>query len=156
LGHPDKGNKCPMHAHIRKVNPRGDVVDLFNTSPSAERDHIMPRRGITYGRRKLGKNGFKDTDQPSKGVGLLFMAYNADIDSQFEFVQEAWMNQPDFVQSGTGTDPVAGQGGGIGFPQSWPTAWGGTGRKSFSFGGFVTMRGGEYFFAPSLAFIAAL
>ena len=37
----DPGSRCPFHAHIRKVNPRG-------SSGTEERSHIMARRGIPF------------------------------------------------------------------------------------------------------------
>ncbi len=150
------GRKCPLHAHIRKTNPRGDSVRLGSTV-SAERTHLMPRRGITYGARRLAHGGgFADGDRPARGVGLLFMAYNSDVGRQFEFAQAAWANNPDFVDPATGLDPAIGQATGSVAAQSWPTGWAGAGRKKFPFDGFARMLGGEYFFAPSLSFIRAL
>ncbi|MDB5327023.1 MAG: hypothetical protein JWM57_2592, partial [Phycisphaerales bacterium] len=64
-----------------------------------------------------------------------------------------------------GIDPVIGQEAAVptppnppSIPQSWPTEWGDEDfaahpKAKFSFGGFVTMKGGEYFFAPSLPFL---
>jgi Dyp-type peroxidase family len=150
------GRKCPLQAHIRKSNPRGDSVRLGATLAS-EREHLMARRGITYGKRKVAKGGgFVESDKPTKDVGLLFMAYNADIARQFEFTQASWVNNANFVDPNTGIDPVIGHANGPVAAQSWPVAWGSKQRKNFAFGGFVTMRGGEYFFAPSLSFLKGL
>ena len=41
--------------------------------------------------------------------GLHFLAYQTSIDDQFEFVTGAWVNNPDFLQSGAGHDPIIGQ-----------------------------------------------
>jgi hypothetical protein len=38
----------------------------------------------------------------------------------------------------------------------WPTNWGSSTKKPAAFGDFVTMRGGEYFFAPSLSMLKSL
>jgi deferrochelatase/peroxidase EfeB len=151
------GLKCPFHSHIRKTNPRGESVRPgLASSLDEERQHIMVRRGITYGERKTkpaGKNGgIEFTDQPTGGVGLLFMAYQNDIATQFEFTQAIWANNKNFVNSGTGIDPVIGQGDAGG--QKCPVHWGGSpddSSKPFDFRGFVSMKGGEYFFAPSLS-----
>ena len=148
-----QGLKCPFHSHIRKTNPRGDSIALGATLAS-ERAHIMARRGITYGKRNQ-KNG-EFLDEPKGKVGLLFMAYQSNIGNQFEFTQSSWANNPNFVKGGTGVDPVIGQGGIQ--PQNHPAGWNDAGApKSPSlFANFVSMKGGEYFFAPSLAFFAAL
>jgi hypothetical protein len=43
-------------------------------------------------------------------------------------------------------------------PQRWPKTWGdeAAGRTKFNFESAVTLRGGEYCFAPSRPFLAAL
>ena len=151
------GNKCPFHGHIRKANPREDSVRQFpGVTPEEERSHLMARRGITYGKRltKRAGMGIKFWDKPKKDVGLLFMAYQNDFANQFEFTQASWVNNVNFVRPDTGIDAVLGQGPVT--PQHWPTEWGGTDRVDFAFGGFVTMKGGEYLFAPALSTLAAL
>lgn len=160
----DAGTRCPFHAHIRKVNPRHAVA--------GEREHIMPRRGIPFtdvARRVHpsdlpGSEDLADFDAnvkpdlPTGGVGLLFMAYNSDLTNQFVFTQQSWANNVGFPSAGTGVDPVIGQGADTAAPQTWPVSWdnaaGGTQPRNFA--GFVTMRGGEYFFAPSLTFFKNL
>ena len=42
-----KGLKCPMHAHIRKANPRGTTP---KTKPADESARRITRRGIPYGK----------------------------------------------------------------------------------------------------------
>lgn len=148
------GLRCPFHAHIRKTNPRGDSVALGATLES-ERSHIMARRGITYGKRVQKKDG-SFSGSPGKNVGLLFMAYQSDIGNQFEFTQVAWANNASFLRPGTGIDPVIGQGPAPALTHR--AAWGDPAAKTLkqSFEGFVTFKGGEYFFAPSLAFFGGL
>ena len=155
------GLRCPFHAHIRKTNPRGDLT-VLGLPESAEREPIMARRGITYGcRDRLADDSdFADAGhEPTSGVGLLFMAYMRDIEAQFEFTQKRWANNPNFAPSATGIahgiDPVIGQGGGPGgsmhiYQDGWTA---GAAPQSLSFASFVTMKGGEYFFAPSLSFL---
>jgi Dyp-type peroxidase family len=157
-----RGNKCPFHSHIRKTNPRGDSVREFGVSFGVtledERSHIMARRGITYGARnaEIDADGqvVKLKDKPIGGVGLLFMAYQSDIANQFEFTQISWANSHDFVKKNAGIDPVIGQG-------ENPTAqqqgkWGEDAKQTIDFQGFVSMKGGEYFFAPSISFLKSL
>ncbi|MEQ1516787.1 MAG: hypothetical protein ABL931_09890, partial [Usitatibacteraceae bacterium] len=88
FGNDPNGLKCPFSAHIRKTNPRGDTARIFGVPLSSERSHIMARRGITYGKRKQQNGEF--LDEPSGKVGLLFMAYQSNIENQFEFTQGAW------------------------------------------------------------------
>jgi Dyp-type peroxidase family len=149
------GAKCPFHSHIRKTNPRGESVG-GGVTLAQERAHLMARRGITYGVRDKHPNtpDLPTSEMPSGGVGLLFMAYQRDIGNQFEFTQATWANNLDFLkaQPRTGIDPVIGQGPKGG--QACPLGWGGdehAPRKAFDFRGFVTMKGGEYFFAPSIS-----
>ena len=86
------------------------------------------------------------------------MAFNADIDVQFEFTQQAWVNNPDFPFTSptpAGLDPVIGQG--IRPPTNFPTEWGEDERKEVdTVAQAVTMKGGQYFFFPSLAFLGQL
>jgi Dyp-type peroxidase family len=157
--------KCPFQGHIRKTNPRGDTGFEGGKVNEAERRRRITRRGITYGKRKLGPDN-KPTleDRPSKNVGLLFQCFQSSIPDQFGFMQVQWVNnhrfarplvQPAAPNAGdTGLDPVIGQG-----PRSaqhWPPNWGGAEVKDFDFTGFVTMKGGEYLFAPSIPFLHSL
>lgn len=150
------GLKCPFAAHIRKSNPRGDIGRQFGADPNvAERPRRMTRRGIPYGTRKFNPDAEQSIeDLPSGGVGLLFMCFGNSIANQFAFIQKNWVNAPDFVKGGVGIDPVIGEGAPT--DQNWPVAWGAAGTKPVGFEGFVTLKGGEYFFAPSLPFLHKL
>ncbi|MDR5809083.1 Dyp-type peroxidase [Caballeronia sp. LZ019] len=144
------GLRCPFAAHIRKSNPRSDTPD--------SKTHLMARRGIPYGRRDDKPNDNRLDNKPEGGVGLLFMAYQSDLEKQFEFTQRSWVNNSSFRNPGVGIDPVIGQ------PsepsgQKWTKIYGkelSDGTPDESFSGFVTMRGGEYFFAPSISFLKSL
>jgi hypothetical protein len=101
---------------------------------------------------------------PTGGVGLLFMAYNYSIANQFKFTQQSWANNPGFPDpfrdQNIGIDPVIGQVGAdmnLG-AQKLPTQWDDPNAEKVScpFAGFVTMKGGEYFFSPSLTFLRNL
>ncbi len=153
--------KCPFHAHIRKTNPRGDVAKKFGLDEEqAERSRRIVRRGITYGIRKDDPNADIPPEQrPTKDVGLLFMCFQSSIPRQFGFMQKSWANNVNFVNQGTGRDPVIGQkGSGDSVPQTWATEWDqpDSEKKQFDFGEFVTLKGGEFFFAPSLPFLKSL
>jgi len=144
------GNRCPFHAHIRKANQRGANPAL---NDEEERSRRIVRRGIPYGVRP-----------PVDEKGLLFLCFQSDIARQFEFIQRAWVDNPNFPEFlllrglNTGDDALIGQ-----HPrasQKWPRQWGQSGRflgrTTFNFGGYVRLRGGEYFFAPSLSFLKNL
>lgn len=156
------GAKCPLHAHIRKTNPRGDIVHQFGVpEETAERSRRITRRGIPYGTRAAAPGDPQSLqDLPSTGVGLLFVCFQASISNQFAFMQRSWADTESFLVDGTGLDPVIGQppaGGPAPIAQQWPTQWGPGGTvKPFSFGQFVTLKGGEFFFAPSIAFFKSL
>ncbi len=168
----DAGTRCPFHAHIRKTNPRG--TGGFEDEPD-ERLHLMARRGIPFEdiERRVHPDNLPESSSlaefehkvapllPTGGLGLLFMAYNNSIANQFKFTQQNWANNPDFPNQSSsanfGIDPVIGQAGAdqnLGaqqLPKEWddPTS----DKVSCSFAGFVTMKGGEYFFSPSLTFL---
>lgn len=165
----DPGARCPFHGHIRKANPRGSGG--FEP-PADEKKHLMARRGIPYEDvpRLVHPSDIPESDSveefddvvapllPTSDVGLLFMAYNRDLSVQFEFTQNRWANNTGFpaAPAPPGLDPVIGQG--LQGDQPWPKVWDDTtaGTKDFSFQNFVKMRGGEYFFAPSLNFLRTL
>lgn len=164
----DAGQRCPFHGHIRKVNPRGSGPG----GAADERTRLMPRRGIPYTDkpRKVhpsdlpGSSSLSDFDAnvkallPTKDVGLLFMAYNAHLAQQFVFTQNTWANNAGFPAGGVGVDPIIGQGPTASAAQHWPQTWDDASsvKKDQDFHGFVTMKGGEYFFAPSLTFLRTL
>jgi len=146
-------SKCPFHAHIRKTNPRG--TGGFELRED-EKAHLFPRRGITYG--KDPKNTSID---PEGDVGLLFMAYNSNLKTQFEFMQSSWANNTGFPgQAGGphGIDPIIGQGEDAGGQHHYEKWGDDTSKKRIkpSLGNFVTMRGGEYFFTPSISFLKSI
>ena len=157
----DDASKCPYHAHIRKVNPRfGPVKENKQVVPN----HMMARRGIPFGTRTDDPNDKHIYNKPEKDVGLLFMSYQASIADQFEFIQKRWANsenQPSENKDGTndrvvGIDPIIGQGKGsqLGhFARTWGDK---TTMAPATFEQFVTMKGGEYFFAPSMHFLQKL
>ncbi|GAB3642758.1 Dyp-type peroxidase [Spirosoma arcticum] len=157
------GGRCPFQGHIRKTNPRG--TGGFE-SPADERGHLMARRGITYGERLIEPKDEPDIEEmPTENVGLLFASFQSDIANQFEFTQKNWANLINFPQRNdgltTGIDPAIGQvpaGGKIThkFPKVYNNSNPANSKSFDDFGNFVTMKGGEYFFAPSLTFFKGL
>ena len=139
--------KCPFHAHIRKANQRGETP---LTSEESERSRRIVRRGVAYGERAPDLS-----DEPQSGVGLLFMCYQADIGHQFEFLQRVWFDNPRFpeILNDTGDCPLIGQDGDA--PQRWRAKWGDEDapQARVNFGDWIRLKGGEYFFAPSVGFL---
>jgi Dyp-type peroxidase family len=131
------GHLCPFHAHIRKTNPRGQGVLVP--------ERFITRRGMPYGRPRTNDK-----------KGLLFMCFQSSIKKQFTFIQNTWSNAPGFppFRGHPGIDPLTGQGSKG--EQHWPKRYGSEEEVGFDFAGFVQMKGGEYFFAPSLGFLRNL
>ena len=134
------GAKCPLGSHIRRANPRDMldplVSDTHGASTLVNRRRIL-RRGLPY----VDPNGER---------GVVFMAICASLFRQFEFVQQQWMNYGLDFEAGNDTCPLIGS-----RAQSdkhvIPT--GDKDAAPFIAGGlpdFVTTRGGDYFFLPSI------
>jgi Dyp-type peroxidase family len=139
------GSRCPYHAHIRMTNPRDRTLSDFTR---------IVRRGIPYD--EAGRNGDLEWF-PEGNVGLLFMCYQASIDSQFAVIQGKWANRGDIFPEKTGIDGIIGQQREEKNTNTqWlPLNWGSADRVKMatSFAGFVTLKGGEYFYAPSIPFL---
>ncbi|MEV7964905.1 hypothetical protein AB0O34_02860 [Sphaerisporangium sp. NPDC088356] len=150
----DPGSKCPVSAHIRKVNPR----DSRDGGLERVLGVMMARRGQTYGTRTdVPWDDAPPETRPTGGVGLLFMAFNSSLQNQFEFTQQSWADSPGFPSEGAGHDPVIGQGKRE-VKVRYPKAWGSDklSAPQAEVPQTVTMRGGEYFFMPSLAYLKSL
>lgn len=150
------GMKCPFGSHIRRTNPR----DNFEESGPSEslkltKKHRLMRRGRSYGETFVGS---ATNHKPNDEVGLLFGCFNADINRQFEFIQYTWSNYPKFKQLYSDPDPFIGvkenRPEGVvqqfTIPQETANEYI-TGLKSF-----VTVKGGAYFFFPSVKVIEFL
>jgi hypothetical protein len=149
------GSKCPFHAHIRLANPRADIgetdIDSFVKTTR------IVRRGIPYEDIPRASMDI----EPPFGVGLLFMCYQRSIQNQFEFLQSQWINKGEVGKKNfVGQDGIIGQGSNS-FQKHIPEQWNKNIPKvkcdfSNPTNNFVTMKGGEYFFTPSISFIKSL
>ncbi|MBW4602852.1 MAG: Dyp-type peroxidase [Calothrix sp. FI2-JRJ7] len=145
FGEDEEGKIVPRAAHIRKTYPRDQGG---NDRESDTQTHRMLRRGIPFGssyRPELA-NFYPNTEDR----GLLFLAYQSDIERQFEFVQKLWVNNVNFPQPGDGEDPIMAQSPEGSFKLPLPGKGGGCPVHSLSIKHFVTTTGGEYFFQPSI------
>jgi Dyp-type peroxidase family len=160
------GTRCPLHAHIRKANQRGSAP-ADAAAAQAARGHRIVRRGIPYGPpppmpapvpAPAGGAAGGVTAAQAEPVGILFLCYQSSIANQFAFIQKQWANAPCFPFPGTGFDPIVGQTGAgpVNYQQLWSKTYGARPDQSFPFGNVVTVRGGEFFFAPSLATLLTL
>lgn len=161
------GDRCPIGAHIRRVNPRDlDVVKgKLVVEPMSTR-HRMIRRSLPYGPpfKETVKDGVIIHDGEDRG--LMFTALVADIGRQFEFVQRNWINDGDSSRlDRTDRDPLVGssQGPRDLQTQGWPHA-----ERKFTVPAgtrlpwalklpeFVKTKGGEYFCMPSVTALQEL
>jgi Dyp-type peroxidase family len=139
------GFGCPFGAHTRRANPRDTLGDDPAEALKLTKRHRLIRRARSYGPKVDDPLDASDTRER----GLMFMAINANIERQFEFVQQTWIGNPSFNGLYDERDPIFGQPGGP--PSGSMTIPRKPVRRSLhGLGGFVTVRGGAYFFLPSL------
>ncbi|WP_245456480.1 Dyp-type peroxidase domain-containing protein [Mesorhizobium sp. M2A.F.Ca.ET.043.05.1.1] len=132
-----QGHACPLGSHIRRSNPRDSLGEDRETQIRIGKRHRILRVGRTY----VKKDRSGKTEK-----GLLFMCLNADIERQYEFIQQTWVSSSSFQGLVGETDPTIGaRGGGGRFSiPSWEKV---TVLKDVP--KFVTTKGGGYFFMPS-------
>lgn len=133
-----QGLRCPFGSHVRRTFPRDSLAPTEPVELSVSNRHRLLRRGRPY----LDRDG--DTAR-----GTLFMAFNADLERQFEFVQQTWLASPTFHGLECEPDPFAMHKG--------PTE---SRDQRFTILGrnaplelcpvqrYVTLKGGGYFFLP--------
>ena len=79
-------DRCPFAAHTRKTNPRADLeINLKPKGVSIEARRIV-RRGIQFGPEVTKAEA--ETGKTIYGRGLLFAAYQSNIENGFQFIQE--------------------------------------------------------------------
>ncbi len=136
-----QGFKCPFGSHVRRSNPRDGLIAESDEGLSITQRHRILRRGRSY----------TDTTGDKTTRGTFFMCLNADIDRQFEFLQQTWLMSPKFHGLRSEVDPIAGQGLRSELTKgesifSIQHADGDINLKCMS--DFVTMKAGGYFFLP--------
>ncbi len=159
-----EGYRCPVGAHVRRSNPRDGLANpLLGVTPARAREladhHRILRRGRTY-QRSDGERG------------LMFLCLQANIERQFEFVQQSWIRGERFgglqgeqdaivgdARPSEGADSGKAASGeaekGAAFTIQQPFAP----RHVSGLARYVTVKAGGYFFLPSLPalrYLAAL
>jgi Dyp-type peroxidase family len=135
----EEGLRCPLGAHLRRSNPRATTL----VRHTAVRRHRLVRRGVEYG--PLLPEGVLEDDGVDRG--LINMFIQADIERQFEFVQNEWMKGGVFIGLDPNEqDPINGVGG----EDSQMSVPGAKRPFLFDLPTFVTVKGGEYLFVPGL------
>jgi deferrochelatase/peroxidase EfeB len=146
-----KGLRCPVGAHIRRINPRGQPVTGQGQPGGSNDTHRLIRRGMPYGPHY-------DPAQPHDGVerGLLGYFINSSIENQYEFVLSQWVNDSEFAGAvrlhPKAKDPLIGTQNPTEsifvIPQT-----SGASIKVAGFSSFITTKAAAYCFLPSITAI---
>ena len=128
-----QGLRCPFGAHIRRANPRESFAPGSQEQIEITNRHRIVRVGRFY------------VPEPGQKPGLFFMSLNGDIERQFEFVQQTWVDGSSFHGLSGERDPLTGERGGAD-GHTIPTPEGPM--RLTNLPSFVNTRGGGYFFLP--------
>ena len=173
------GISCPFGAHIRRSNPRNSDLpvppvhglrrllrifglgarDLRSDAKASTRFHRILRRGREYGSGLSVEEALSPVAHTGPH-GLHFICLVANIARQFEFLQSAWLMSTKFEAMTDESDPLLGNreplcGAAPTDTFSRPNEAGVRDRIS-GMPQFVTVKGGAYFFFPSLPAIRYL
>ena len=129
--------QCPYHSHVRRMNARRD-------SP-----FTLARRGMNYGPEREDLYPGMKQAPPGRGSGLLFLSYQSEIRRFSSRMFAALEPRRGGLDALLGRVPKD-----VEKPQEWKARDGQT--VSFEMSNFVTARGGEYFFFPSISFFRHL
>jgi deferrochelatase/peroxidase EfeB len=128
------GYRCPVGAHIRRMNPR-------DTAENMQRRKMI-RRGGTYGPAL-------PVGAPDDGVerGIAAFIGCSSLIRQFEFAMNVWVNDPAFKDLDNERDPIIGNHDGT-FDMTIPKRP--IRKRLRGLPAFTTIRGGAYFFLPGI------
>jgi Dyp-type peroxidase family len=150
-----EGYACPISSHIRRANPRDSRVrepDRKFALSSSDKHRII-RRGVSFGEDLFPRDDIEygkipeNLQDDGQLRGIHFLALNASIRAQFEFVQVTWCQNAYFDALNNNKDPIIGHNDGKGTMQipRKPVR-----RLLLNLPRFGTVRGGAYFFLPSI------
>jgi deferrochelatase/peroxidase EfeB len=168
------GGRCPLGAHIRRGNPRNADIpgkpqwwlphliyilgfgneNVRDDLISSTRFHRLLRRGREFGEQLSPEEALQPGAANEAPRGLRFVAVNANIQRQFEFIQNAWMARTKFDGLTEESDPLLGNRApvkGCPFTDTFSIAQENeVRRRIMDVRQFITVRGGAYFFLPSM------
>jgi deferrochelatase/peroxidase EfeB len=153
-----KGLRCPVGAHMRRINPRGQPVTGQSHPGGSNNTHRLIRRGMPYG-------PVYDPAKPYDGIerGLLGYFINSSFENQYEFVLSQWVNDSAFAGAvrlnPKSKDPMIGTQDPAQSIFVIPQADGAPAINVTDFSTFVTTKAAAYCFLPSITaikFISAL
>jgi len=137
-----RGLQVPFGSHIRRMNPRDtELARLTDVNV-----HRLIRRGTSYG-APYDPNALSEADDEAPR-GAYFLFISAKAMATIEFLQQEWINDGDFIGAGNERDPIVGlqpDGATFTIPKQ-PVR-----RRVHGIETFNVLRGGEYFFMPSLS-----
>jgi deferrochelatase/peroxidase EfeB len=147
-----KGLRCPVGAHMRRINPRGQPITGQGEPGGSNNTHRLVRRGLPYGPAY-------DPTKPYDGLerGLLGYFINSSIENQYEFVLGHWVNDSEFAGAvrlnPKSKDPMIGTQDPAESIFVIPQATGAPSIKIRGFSTFVKTKGAAYCFLPSVTAI---
>lgn len=141
---------CPVGAHIARMNPRDALAKQADEALRIANNHRILRRGRSYGRPFITSMQpqallTKASDEREER-GLHFICLNANISRQFEFIQSTWVNNTKFNGLYNDADQLSGASQSDFVIQQRPISL-----RLKEVPPFVTVKGGGYFFMPSLS-----
>ncbi len=144
------GMRCPITSHVRRANPRDARGGSAQDSEDVVSRHRILRRGRSYG-APLDDAAARAGCDDGTPRGLYFISLQASIARGFEFIQQTWLSSPGFHGLHAEPDPIVGNGDGtshVTIPAE-PLRL-----RLRDVPCVVTVRGGGYFFMPSLTALA--
>jgi deferrochelatase/peroxidase EfeB len=144
-----KGLRCPVGAHMRRVNPRGQPVTGQGQPGGSNNTHRLIRRGLPYGPAY-------DPTHPDDGIerGLLGYFIASSIENQYEFVLGHWVNDSEFAGAvrlhPKSKDPMIGTQDAAESIFVIPQSNGAPQIKITGFSSFITTKAAAYCFLPSI------
>ncbi|MFC5949014.1 Dyp-type peroxidase [Pseudonocardia lutea] len=136
------GHQVPLGSHMRRMNPRDTVM----TQLADVNVHRIIRRSTTFGAPYDPDATSPEADEVPRGLYFLFLSAKAM--ETMEFLQQEWINNGNFMDLGDERDPNIGlqeEGATFTIPRA-PVR-----RRIHGIQTFNVLRGGEYFFMPSLS-----
>ena len=141
------GRQVPFGSHIRRMNPRDTELSRLTDVNI----HRLIRRGTTYG-PPYDPNAVSEADDEVPH-GAYFLFISAKAMATMEFLQREWVNDGNFIGAGDERDPIVGlqkKEATFTIPRD-PVR-----RRIHGIDTFNVLRGGEYFFMPSLTALSWL